>query len=62
MTRKFVPEKNFLERQDAETRNFFLNTKSTKETKINVLINVPINVQLMLQEKALWLNINYDIN
>ena len=35
---------------------------NTKETKIDVLINVSINVQLMLQEKALRLNINYDTN
>ena len=30
--------------------------------KINVLINVSINVQLMLQEKAIQRNTNYDTN
>ena len=30
--------------------------------KINVLINVSINVQLMLQEKALRRNVNLDTN
>ena len=33
---------------------------NTKETEIIVLINVSINVQLMLQEKALRQDINYD--
>ena len=37
-------------------------SKNILTTKINVLINVSINVQLMLQEKALWRNINYDTN
>ena len=35
---------------------------NTEYTEIIVLINVSINVQLMLQEKALRLNINYDTN
>ena len=44
------------------SKSFSKNIMNTKETKIDVLINVSINVQLMLQEKALRQDINYDTN